>query len=227
MTVAATATFEATANELIDRALENVGAKGVDGTATTNQRVNARHRLNLLFKGLDRGQRPLWRVDPTDVTVAANASSVTLSTEIIDVKPLANWRASGETTRTTVRAASDDFWISLPDQTATADAPTQFNVQIALSGLTLRLYPVPTVAGTLEIQAFKRGKDFISGVETPDLLQRGQEILLLGLTWMLAPAYGRPYQEIAAWKAQFEEAKASLLADENQTADVQFVPYGW
>lgn len=224
MSTATTATFDIACDDLITMCLRNVGACGVEGTPSAAQRVDARRRLNMLVKSLDRAGRYLWRIERKEYSVAAAASSVALDSDVDDVIEPANWRITGSDSRNPLKAATNEYWMMLPDR-STAGTPTVYNFVRTLTAATLCLYPVPSAAGTLEIQVFHRAKDFVTGTETSDFLQKYQDVLEPGLTALLCPQYAQQAQAPAFW-ALFEKAKAEMVNDSNQNTSLTFAPWG-
>jgi hypothetical protein len=224
MAVGTTSTFDATCDQLIKLALINVGAVGIDSDPTANQRIDARQRLNILHKSLDRLGRYLWRTVRVDIAVVAGTGTYPLDPATVDVLDNANFRRTPETSRTIVNLAPNDWWMAIPDRT-TQGTPQRMNFANTLTAKSLELYPVPDAAGTIEVQEFRRAADFSTGNETPDFPQKYQDVLLFGLTFMLCAPYGRA-AEGKMWGDRFDEAKKDMLNDDNQPAYYQAVPFG-
>jgi hypothetical protein len=222
VTVGTTDSFTETCDEIIADALTNLGACAPGGTPQAKQRAHAFRALNRVVKSIDANGAFLWRTVRRDIAVTAGTASYPMASDVLVVDDPANFRITGQTTRTPVIGQSLEDYRRIPDRTTTG-TPTQYVVDTTLSALTVILWPVPSTNGTLEVQVSLRAKDFVLGSDTPDFTQKWTACLVLGLSAAIAPAYA---QDGTPFAADFLAEKERLLNDDNERVNLTLVPWG-
>ena len=215
--------FQQTCDQLIADALSNLGALQPGGTPTGKQRAHAFRALNRVVKAIDASGDFLWRTQRQNVPIVAGVASYVLSETILGLEDPCDYLPSGSTTsRSQVYMMSNQDFRMLADRTSTG-TPSQYLVERTLSGLTLTLWPVPDTAGSLEVMAALRAKDFVLGTDTADFTSKWDQCLILGLSGVLAPAYA---QDGSAFQQNFEAERDRLLNDDNEKGSLSLVPFG-
>lgn len=224
MTTSSTSTFEASRDDLIAMALENVGAIGPGETRNDNNSYafdSAARALNAVVKSIDKTGQRLWRfVRRTTTTTAADAD-FTPAADVLDIdEPVSYLPASG-TARTTLTPISRDEYMRLPDRT-TAGTPRNFYVEKTLTGTTVYWWPVPDTTGdTIEYTVQLRGLDFTSGSETPDFPAKWTNALVYGLTVELAPKFNQ-LPMIPIFQAKYEAELRELINEDGERGNITF-----
>lgn len=230
MSTGSTDTFQQTCDQIIADALTNLGACGVGATVgngiTGKQRAHAFRALNRIVKEIDASGDFLWRTVRRNIAIAAGVASygpTVIGTDVLGLEDPCDFLLSGTTTgRTQVYAMSNEDYRRLSDRTSPG-TPSQYLIERTLAGLTLTLWPVPTAAGTLEVMAALRSKDYVTGTDTSDYTSKWDECLIQGLSAVLAPAYA---QDGGKFMATFEGKRDKLLNDDNQKMNLTLVPFG-
>ncbi len=227
MTTSATDTFQQTCDQIIADALINLGALGVGKTPTANQRSHALRALNRLVKSIDASGDFLWRTERRTIAITAGTASYgpsIIGTDVLGLEDPCDFVLTGQVNRTQVYMMSNVDFRKLADRTSQG-TPSQYLVERTLAGLTVTLWPVPDLAGSLEVMAALRGKDMVLGTNTADFTSKWDQCLVLGLTGLLAPAYGQASQA-GNWTNQFDGERERLLNDDNEKGPMQCVPWG-
>lgn len=226
MTTSAVDVFQETCDQIIADALTNLGALGPGNTPTGKQRNHAMRALNRLVKSIDADGDFLWRTQRRTIAITAGTASygpTVIGTDVLALEDPCTFVLSGQVTRTQVTFMSNEDYRKLADRTSQG-TPSQYLVERTLTGLTVTLWPVPNAAGSLEIMAALRAKDFVDGTNTPDFTSKFDVALVLGLTWLLAPAYGQGSGD--KWKEQYEAERARVVEDDNEKGPMTMVPWG-
>lgn len=227
MTTGATDGFQSSCDQIIADALTNVGALGPGGTPTGKQRAHAFRALNRIVKAVDASGDFLWRTVRRSIAITAGTASYgpsVIGADVLGLEDPCDFLLTGSTTgRTQVYFGSNEDYRKLADRTSPG-TPSQYFVERTLVGLTVNLWPVPNAAGSLEIMAALRAKDFVLGSDTPDFRSAWDQCLVLGLSGVLAPAYG---QDGSDFTGQFKEERERLLNWDNQQGPLTLVPFGF
>ena len=225
MTTSNTTTFNETCDEIIADALANVGAIGPGRTAKGFIRAHAFKALNRVAKKIDANGDFLWRTARRSIAITAGTASygpTVLGTDVIGLQDPASFQLTGQDSRTVVYAQSNADYRSLSNRTSTG-TPVNFLVERTLAGCTLTLWPVPDNAGTLEVFAALRAKDFVTGADTPDFDQKWISALILGTSAEIAPAYG---QDPSGFRDDFAAELDRLVNQDTERVGLTLVPFG-
>lgn len=223
--------FVATRDEILKDALTNVGALGPNGTPTGKQYTHTSRLLNDLAKSIDADGQFLWRVVRASITTVASQANYTLGADLLDVDQPMRFTKSGETDGHILNRMTRDEYMHLTDRTEENRIPTLFYTEKDLASdgrvqMTVYFWPTPSTAGdSIEYAGFTRGEDFDVGSDNLDFPQSWIHCLKLGLSMMLAPAYGdralgKYYRDL------YEIEKSKLVNDDNERGDAFFYPYG-
>lgn len=230
MAVGTTDTWAASRDDIINRALANVGAVGPGVDAAGIIRTDAAARLDSIVKELDAEGAFLWRTTRLTVATTASQGYVTLSATAFDVDEPVSFLKAGGTARVPLTPMSADEYMALPDRTVEAETPSRYYIEKALSSgrtaLTMYLYPEPSDTGdTVEYRAQVRAKDFNTGATNPDFPSGWHNALVNRLSADLAPSYGQAAL-VRTFMQLWEDQKARLLGSDNEKQGIQFVPFG-
>lgn len=231
MAVGTTDTWTLSRDEIINDALANVGAIGPGEEASGIMRTHAARALDRIVKAIDAEGQFLWRISELTVTTTASDGSYDLNANVFDVDEPVNYMKTGETSRVPLRPMSRDEWMALPDRTSEARVPSRYYVSKALSAgarilCTLNLWPVPsTSSDTLTYAGALRAKDFNTGATNADFPSNWMSCLVYGLTFELAPSYGKP-QLSAQYRDMYESEKQRQIGNDNEKQATFLVPFG-
>lgn len=225
MATSATDVFQQTCDQIISDALRKLGVLGVGRTASGGQRSDAMRALNRIVKEIDADGDFLWRTVRRSIAIVAGTASYgpgVIGADVLGLEDPCTFVLSGQTNRTQVQMMSNEDYRRLADRT-TQGTPSQYLIERTLSGLTLTLWPVPNAAGSLEMMAALRAKDFVVGTDTPDFTSKWDRCLVWGLASELAPDYAQDARQFAP---QFEALRMKLLNNDSEQGPVTFVPFG-
>lgn len=231
MAVGTTDTWSASRDDIVSRALANLGAIGPGESATGNMRTDAAARLDAIAKELDAEGDFLWRVARLTFATIASTAGYALNATAFDVDEPVSYLKAGGTSRVPLTAMGSDDYRALPDRTTTSSTPARYTVEKTLSGgreaLTMYLYPVPSATGdTVEYRAAVRAKDFNTGASTPDFPSSWTSCLTNRLSADLAPSYGQG-MAVRTFMDLYREQLEKLLGADNEKQGLVFVPFGW
>jgi len=223
-------TFQQSCDQIIADALTNVGACGVGASVgngiTGKQRAHAFRALNRIVKEIDASGDFLWRTVRRNIAIVAGTASYgpgVIGTDVLGLEDPCDFLLGGTTTgRSQCYMMSNQDFRMLADRTSQG-TPSQYLVERTLQGLTLTLWPVPVAAGTLEVMAALRAKDYDLGTDTSDFRSSWDQALVLGLSGVLAPAYA---QDGARFTSQFDAKVEKLLNADSEQGPLTLVPFG-
>lgn len=229
MTTSSTSTWEASRDDLIAEALENLGAIGTGETRTDDNSVlfdSAARALNRLVKSIDKDGQRLWRFVRRTTTTTSGTASFATAADVLDIDEPVRYTRSGDTAASGfLTPMSRDEYMKMPDRT-TAGIPRQYFVEKTLTTTTVYLYPVPDATGdTVEYPVVVRGLDFASGAETPDFPAQWTSCLVYGLTMELASKFNQ-HQLVSIYKPLYENELGRLINNDTERGNVIFVPWG-
>jgi hypothetical protein len=231
MAIAGTYVWTQNRDEIITDALVNVGAiaPGHDATEARSAGLvaHASRALNRLVKSLDAEGEFLWRVARYDEDTIAGTSTFALSPQLLDIdEPMTYLDMSiTSASSTPIMQMSRDDYMLIGDKTQSG-VPTRFLVERALSGVTVTLWPVPSVTDDrISYAAYSQGSDFNAGANTPDFPNKWIKALVYGLSADLAPAYGQPTL-VQLYQPLFKEEVAKQLSDDTERGNLCLVPWG-
>lgn len=225
MSTATTDTFTESCDEIISDALTNLGAIGPGGTAKGKMRAHAFRALNRVAKKIDANGDFLWRTVRRSIPIVAGTASYgpsVLGADVLGLQDPAGFVLTGQDSRSVLYAQSNADFRSLSNRTSTG-TPVNYLIERTLSGCTLTLWPVPNAAGTLEVYAALRAKDFVTGADTPDFDAKWISCLIQGLSAELAPAYG---QDPSLYRDAFTTETAVLVNQDTERVGLTLVPFG-
>ena len=230
MAVGTTDTWQSTRDEIIADALSKVGAIGPGEEAGGRVRTHAARRLDAIVKELDAEGQFLWRVSRLTTTTSASTATVTISALAMDIDEPIRYTKSGATAGRPLLPMTRDEYMALPDRTITADVPTNYFIEKALTNgralITLYLYPEPEDASdTVEYAAFLRAKDFNTGATHPDFPSSWTRCLGFMLAADLAPDYGQ-IGMVRTFQSIYEPLLDKLLGADNEKQGLTMIAFG-
>lgn len=211
-------TFDLAIDDVIEQAFEQVGGQPISGEEARSARI----ALNLLLTEWQNRGVLLWKLADTPVTLAANQTSYTLDTPIID------------SLQTTIEVNSNDLemnrityqdYMKLPDKTQTG-RPTQFAFLRGKDRVTMYVWPSPDQVYTMNLLAMTRVQDVTaSAIQTADLPFRFLPPLVDGLAYKMSTRrVGVDPSRISFLKQQYEESFAFALEEDRQRTSMFIKP---
>jgi hypothetical protein len=148
--------FTMTAGDLVTRAMQTRRCLALGRTPSSTEMTYGLERLNLLLKPLARYEGTQWVTDEDTATITAGdpdveldprpgrVVSVGLSLSATNERPLVEWEAGQ--------------FDALPNKISVGD-PVAYVVREAAAGVTLRVWPVPSVNRTLKYRYIRVPED--------------------------------------------------------------------
>jgi hypothetical protein len=222
MALSGTNTYRETRDQIIQSALENVGAIGPGDTRSANNSILfdvGSAALNRLIKELDALGYRLWHFVARTTTTTLGAASFALGADVLDVTDgEMNYMRAGQTTRTLLMPLSRQEYHALPDRTVTG-LPNTYYVEKGVApgvAVTVFLFPVPDATGdTIEYEVQVRSADMTSGADDYDASSKWGQALVDGLSALLAPKF-RQYKAADYHRGLYEKALAFLINDDSE-----------
>jgi hypothetical protein len=236
MATSGSSNFSTTRNELIDKALLNVGAVGEGETPSSTKYSNAAYLLNILVKAWANDGMPLWAIKHTSFSLTATTSySIGTGATVNAVRPIrihsAFIRDSSNATLPTdiplqiyTRQEYDD--ISSKQSTGSPTVLYYDPQGGATATGTIHLWPKPDATAiankTVYIRYQRPYEDFDASADEPDFPQQWYLPVLWYLSWMLAPSYGIPLEERTVWLREAHRMKEEALEAGMEEGSVYF-----
>lgn len=189
MTTSGVITASMTAGQIVTTAAVMIGASDPgEGMAADQANVGLTH-LQWMLKTWQADGCPLWREFEDSIAFAQGDTTKTLDPFVIDVlearlvldatneRPLGRWEW-GE-------------WVTLPNK-LTQGTPTVFTLRKTTSAITLRLWPVPSAAYTVNYTGARVIEDVTDQSQTIDLPQAWMECVFTNLAARLISPYRVP-----------------------------------
>ena len=197
----------ATARDVIYRAYELCLA--VDNyTISAEQASSGLAQLNWLLKSLQSDGAPNYRTDSYTVTIPANTPTIQLPFQVIDIQE-ARWQSSATYERQMQRYEWGEYVVLPNKQASSSSGPVVFYFNKARDFSSLTIWPVQSVATTINYTA-ARIIDDINGLnDTLDIPQEWTEAITYQLASRIALTIGLVLS--APTQAQAIEARAEAL----------------
>lgn len=180
-------TWERTAGDLIKSAMVELGAISTGDEPEEGEYNEALHRLNGLLKTLS-VKGAMFRDDSAEVTVTGATGVVELDANVRDVssvrhivsatyqRPLTQWNRSQ--------------YFALPNRQTVSASPTAYFVNKTISGVELRIWPVPAADVDLQLDYSRSAEIVTSSDQTLDIPEEWGEAIMLNLAARCASMFG-------------------------------------
>lgn len=221
MATSGTSTFNLDIAELIEEAYEIAGDEARSGYDMRT----ARRSLNLLLSEWGNRGLNLWTIDADTASVAAGTSSVTLSSDTLDVLDVV-WRTGSGSSQTdrTLDRVSVKQWAKIINKNLQSD-PSQFWVN-RVSPPVMNIWPVPSTAGSIVYYRMRRMEDAGIYSNTVDVPHRMLPALAHGLAYYLAIKKKDLFDRVPMIKAEYDR-QFMLAAEEDRERASLFLRPGW
>lgn len=208
MTVMSTSTRELTIGNVVTRAFQLAGLLGDMQTPSDTDGAMARDFLETIIDSLATEGVLARQIRFTDLPMVVGQRAYNLDATTLDVIGDGMYIAAGQSnpadTETLVRQVRREEWHKLSPKSARGN-PTLMYAYRASSTVELRVWPIPTEAGTIRIQEQRLLADNTDGNATPDLQRYWAEYLLWALGSMVAAAKSLPTDRVAYFEARAEK----------------------
>lgn len=184
MTTSGITSWPLTAEEIVTQACYELGSHAAGETPSGEEMDDALVRLNAMLKSWQ-GEGNLFRDETVSLTFLAGASSQVLSTDIRAVS--AAWVVTSYSRMMTEWNRSE--FLAIPNSAATG-SPVAWYAATGNSGLTLHVWPVPSVNTTIALDCSRKCDTVTDLSETVDVPEEWQEALIMGLASRCASMFG-------------------------------------
>lgn len=202
-----------TARQVITDALYEIGVVGAGQDPDANDVEVARRRLNWMLKNWQNDGLNLWRDDEIYIPWPAYTVEGDLDQQYTDITSCRVINDAGFE-RPLVRMEADDY-ANYPLKLQTGPTPYQYVAERNTLGLTLKLWPVPSVDVTLYASGNRVIYDVVTLDENVDVPQQYTRTVMLCLAETLVPVFGKASDPNAALTvAEARKAYTRMLADD-------------
>lgn len=197
--------FELDVAEVIEEAYERCGLE----VRTGYDAKTARRSLNLMFADWSNRGLNLWTVNQATVTLTSGTSTVTISSDVVDVLEVVLRR---DNTDLSVQRISRGEYSTVPNKSSTG-RPSQFYFDRQITPI-LNFYPTPENSTDQIIYYYvRRIQDADNLVNTNDLPFRFYPCMVAGLSYYVAMK--RAPERVQLLKTVYEE-EFQRAADEDE-----------
>lgn len=202
MTTSSSTNFTLTRDEIIQEALEQIGAIGIGDTISATDITTCSRTLNMMIKAWEAKGIHLWTLTEMSVALVVAQATYTLSPRPLMVKQ-AFLRNTDNIDRP-VRVRSKSDYNLIPDKTTTGKI-SQVCYDPQLSTGTLSVWPTPDDAtDVLHLVYLRVIEDFDASSDNADLPQEWLLPIALNLGMLVSPKYGkRPDPAFAQTAAEY------------------------
>lgn len=179
-------TGEINAQEVMIRAMEDLGVLGAGEQPTAEEYESMLPRLNWMLKSWQAKGCNLWRTTTGSITIAAGTPSGTLDPDIIDVKAA---RVVYDGTEMPIQRWEEGEYRQIPRK-LNPGRPTAFYVDKQRDETNLYVWPVPTVNTVLMLDYARVIEDVTDATQTLDVPQQWAETVWKCLAVRCATLFG-------------------------------------
>jgi hypothetical protein len=202
-------------NSLILLAYKRAGVLPVEATITgANMSAKLSHGrtlLDLILDNLAVEGFMARTMDFHDLTIVASTESYTLPDTLLDVYEDAVFTETGETTELICKQIDLVTWQTLTDKTTESTRPQLYAVFKSGETPVVKVWPVPTVGGTLRLKSIRLLGDNQTGTNTPDLQRYWLDVLVWLLAWYVAVDSSMPMETVALLQGTATEKKKAAI----------------
>lgn len=202
-------------NTLILLAYKRAGVLPVEATTSgANMSAKLSHGrtlLDLILDNLAVEGFVARTMDMYDLAVVAGTEEYTLTDSVLDVYEDAVFTETGETTELVCKQMDIATWQTLTDKTTESTRPQLYVVFKTGATPVVRLWPVPSVAGTLRLKSIRLLGDNSTGTNTPDLQRYWLDALVWILAWYVAVDSSMPSDKVQLLQMTAEGKKKDAV----------------
>lgn len=217
--------FAVTRNQIIESALEAIGALGMGQNPTAEQNVRANRELNTMLKNLDFGNALSWRTTDTAISLLDGVSEYTAADGVVGIQnPIL--RINNMDTPIGLMPYKD-YFNQITDKTASGQ-PTHVTFKETLGGNLIYVWPVPTEAITMRVLAVYEIQDMDNAGDVGLFPKSWEQIIIWKLAAILSYHYGCDPTTRQQIEMRAEELYQKGRMDNFVTkigAEISFEPY--
>jgi len=181
--------FTLTRDEIIQEALEQIGAIGIGDTISNSDITTCSRTLNLMVKAWEAQGIHLWTVTTQTVTLVEDQASYTLSPYALMVKQA--WLRNTDNIDRPIKVDSLSNYNLIPNKT-TSGKINRIAYDAQLNTGTLYVWPTPDDdTDVLHLKYLRKIEDFDASSDNADLPQEWLLAIALNLGILVAPKYGK------------------------------------
>jgi hypothetical protein len=201
MPIASSPSTAVTINQLILLSYKRAGVLPVEaqlsGANMTPKLEHGRQLLDLILDNLAVEGFMARTTDFYDLDIVADTSSYTLTDTVLDVYETAMFYEDGSTTEYPCQQVDIGTWQTLTDKAIESTRPQIYTAFRHGATPRVKLWPVPTVAGTLRLKAMRLLGANSTGTNSPDLQRYWYDVLVWMLAWYVAVDSSMPLEKVA------------------------------
>jgi hypothetical protein len=212
--------FNATRNEIIERAYRIIGKLSVGETLSGDMYSQAVIALNSMIKSWQSKHVFLWTIREFTQTLTTGQASYSLASTDPAVYAIDRAYLRIDNIDNPCDVASYRQYVDIPDKTSKGDPSI-----VALNGLitpTMYVWPVPTQTRTLYYTGIVKLKDFDTAAGNGDFPVRYIEAITFGLAHKLSYEYGLPIQQSRELERQYQAEFGEAKSGERERAEYEF-----
>lgn len=186
MTTSGVITSNMTAGQMMQIAMQELGALGSGETPTGAEYEDMLPRLNFMLKSWQAKGCNLWRDTTGEITIPAGDASGTLDPIVIDVQAA---RVVTGTNEIPLQRWENGEYRQIPNK-AQSGRPIAFYFDRQRDSVSLFVWPVPTTDTVVKIDYARVIEDVTTTTETLDIPQMWVEACYMGLASRCASLFG-------------------------------------
>lgn len=218
--------FNATRNEIIERAYRLIGKFSMGETLSSDMYNQALLALNSMVQSWQSKNVFLWSLKQFTLTLTSSTASYDLGTTDPLVYAIDRAYLRMSETDLPLEVASFRQYADIYNKTTPGNpqiVAIDNSITVSSSGPTLYVWPVPTQTLTLYYLGIVRLKDFDTASYNYNFPVRYVKALTEGLASELAPEFGLPIAERKEFERKAANSFAEAKSGERERADSEFV----
>ena len=233
MAVSGSTDFSVNRDQLINDALELIGAKAPDESMTNSELQSASRTLNMMLKTWQTDGLQLWLRRSVSVPLVTSQSTYTMGPSGANVtvgRPLRILKVMRKDTSNNevevFKLAQAEYKEQTP-KTSTG-IPVSYYYDPQLTNGNLYIWPTPSSSEaseyTLDVLYHKPTDDMDAATDDFEFPQEWFETIKYGLAIRLAPIYGLPIEERRQMYFEFKPMKDKLMEWDTESSSIYFQP---
>lgn len=184
--------FTLTRDEIIQDALELIGAVDIGATPSATDITTCARTLNLMVKSWQATGVHLWTETEMSLSLVADQRTYVLSPKPLFIKSARHRTADTDYVDRPVRIDTRNEYNEISNKTSTGGTTSRIYYDSQLGDGTLYVWPVPEAStDTLQLTYLRSIEDFDASGDNADFPTEWLEALIYNLAVRIAPKYGK------------------------------------
>jgi hypothetical protein len=212
-------TFNMPVHEIIQKASE----KAVDDDLNADELQNALKDLNLVMREISNKGHALALVTRASTTTSSGQTDYKMPNKVLDIQHMTARTSVSGSAEITLSKYSNVNFHRLPNKTQTG-RPTTYTTERTVSGVNVRMWPVPDAQYTLNYISFNKPSDAIKYTDTLEIDENYLPAVIFGLAYHIGISKKIPLDTLAFIKQNYDEQLSMAFGEDRERVDFEIKP---